>query len=278
MCLIAFGHRAVPGMELLVAANRDEFIERPTSPAHFWEGHPNILAGRDLRAGGTWMGVSRTGRFAAITNFRNPRDRRTDAPSRGALVGDFLLGSESPQAYLAGIAGRAGAYNGFSLLVGAGVELWFCSNRNGAAYRIEPGVHGLSNHLLDEPWPKVRRAKNWVRSLLTGPFDAEDCFELLADETVAADPELPDTGIGLERERKASAIRIRDPVYGTRCSTVLIMREPGEVEFHERSFAADGQVTGTLSFSFSREGTTPGTAASSLRDRSPLPGKPGRAG
>ena len=277
MCLIALAHRAAPGLRLLVAANRDEMFERPAAPAHFWEDHAQILAGRDLRAGGTWLGMSRTGRFGAITNFRNPLDRRDDAPSRGALVSDFLLGEESPQAYLSRIAARAGAYNGFSLLVGDGNELWFCSNRNGDASRVEPGIHALSNHVLDEPWPKVRRAREGLRRLLAGSFDAEDCFELLADETVAPDSELPHTGIGLERERKASAIRIIDPVYGTRCSTVVIVRETGEMQFHERSFAADGPVTGTASFNFSVE--LPGRAGGPFRgEQSRLPRTPGRAG
>ncbi len=250
MCLIALAHRASPEVVLAVLANRDELFERASAPAHFWNDHPQVLAGRDLRAGGTWMGVSRQGRFAAITNFRNPLDRRDDAPSRGDLVGGFLSGTEPPHAYIDAVAARAGAYNGFSLIAGTPEELWFCSNRDGAPYRIQPGIHGLSNHLLDEPWPKVRRAREGLRELLRQGFTAEDCFRLLADETLAPDEELPETGIGLARERKASAIRIRDPIYGTRCSTVLIVRASGEAKIHERSFASDGSVTGTVSFSF----------------------------
>ncbi len=275
MCLIAIAHRAAPGIDLLVAANRDEFFERAAEPAHFWPDHSEVLAGRDLRAGGTWMGISRTGRFAAITNFRNPRERRDDAPSRGALVGDFLAGQATPQAYMASIAPRSPAYNGFSLLVARGAELWFCSNRDGAPYRVEHGFHGLSNHLLDEPWPKVRRAKEGLARLLRGPFDAEDCFELLADESPAPDAYLPDTGIGLERERKSSAIRIRDAVYGTRCSTVLIVRNSGDAEFHERSFAADGGVTGTVSFNFALEDAPARAASPGAGSR--LPRRSGRA-
>ena len=275
MCLIALAHRAAPGTELLVAANRDEFFERPTVAARFWPDRPDLLAGRDLRAGGTWMGITRSGRFAAITNFRNPKSRRTDAPSRGALVGDFLKGSESPGAYLERISDGASAYNGFSLLVGAGAELWFYSNSNGHAYPVAPGIHGLSNHVLDEPWPKVKRATEGLRARLNAPFRAEDYFELLADETVAADAELPDTGIGLERERKASAIRILDPIYGTRCSTLLVVRA-GTVGFHERSFSDEGRVTGTVSFSFSLEHGT--ASAPSRHEESRPPGKPGRGG
>jgi uncharacterized protein with NRDE domain len=277
MCLIAFGHRAASGLELVVAANRDEFFARPTAPAQFWSDAPGILAGRDLRAGGTWMGITRTGRFAAITNFRNPRDRRTDAPSRGALVGDFLSGSQSPEAYLGAIRATAARYNGFSLLAGISGELWFFSNSDGKLYRVAPGVHGLSNHVLDEPWPKVRRATAALGALLAKPFDAEDCFELLADETVADDRDLPDTGLGLERERKSSAIRIRDAEYGTRCSSVLVWRADGAIEFQERSFAPDGSTTGTVRFSFSLAETGVEPGAPSRYEESPLPRTPGRA-
>jgi uncharacterized protein with NRDE domain len=277
MCLIAFAHRAAPGIELLVAANRDEFFERPSVPARFWEDRPGILAGRDLLAGGTWLGIAhRPGqalRFAAITNYRDPGNRRDAAPSRGALVSDFLSGRQSAADYLADLAPTAADYNGFSLLVSDGAQLWFSSNRDGAAYRVGPGIHGLSNHLLNEPWPKVKRAKQGLARILAEPFEAEDCFALLADETQAPDIELPRTGLALERERNSSAIRIRDPVYGTRCSTVLLLRDSGEVEFHERSFAPEGGVTGTVSHSFTLQ---PATAASP-RGESPPPRTSGRA-
>ena len=252
MCLIAFAHRAVSGAALVVAANRDELFERPTAAARFWEDHPSVLAGRDLRAGGTWMGVTRSGRFAAITNFRNPRDRRNDAPSRGALVGDFLTGTESPQRYLERLRPRAKDYNGFSVLVATPEAMWFYSNSNDALLPVEPGVHALSNHVLDEPWPKVRKAREGVRALLGTPLQPEQLFDMLADETTAPDEELPDTGIGLGRERKASAMRIRDPFYGTRCSTVLIVRGTSVI-FQERSFTADGGTAGTVRYEFAIE-------------------------
>ena len=260
MCLIVLAHRARPGIELIVAANRDELFERPALPAAFWPDHPDILGGRDQQAGGSWLGISRAGRFAAVTNYRDPRQRRADAPSRGALVGDFLKQSAAPGQYLEGIEPLAGEFNGFSLLAGVPGDLRFYSNKAGdrAAHVVSPGVHGLSNRLLDEPWPKVARSKAWLERLLDRPFAPEPLFELLADETVAPDAELPDTGIGLERERKASAIRIRDAVYGTRCSTVVLLRSNGEGEFHERSFAADGSVSGTVSFRL----RTPGPATS----------------
>jgi len=250
MCLILIAHRALPGIALQLAANRDEFFARPTLPAAWWPEHPEILGGRDLRAGGTWLGVSRSGRFAAITNFRDPASRRDDAPSRGALVGDFLLGTEPPAQYLERIAPHAGQYNGFSLLAGQGTDLWFMSNRGDGLMPVRPGVHGLSNHLLDEPWPKVTRGTAWLARLLPQPFSAENYFSLLADEEQAPVSELPGTGIDLARERRASAIRIRDALYGTRCSTVLRIAADGAVEFHERSFTAAGEVSGTVSHRF----------------------------
>jgi uncharacterized protein with NRDE domain len=250
MCLILFAHQAIAGVSLQLAANRDEFFARPTSPADWWRDHPEILAGRDLQAGGTWLGVSRTGRYAAITNFREPASRRDDAPSRGALVGDFLLGDETPALYLERIAPRIGQYNGFSLLVGVGADLWFVSNRGNGAAKVSPGVHGLSNHLLDEPWPKVTRGTAKLGDLRGRDFSAEDYFGILADETEASGDALPKTGISPERERKSSAIRIRDAVYGTRCSTVLRITSGGQVSFHERSFAPEGHVTGTVGHQF----------------------------
>ncbi|OGA04167.1 MAG: hypothetical protein A3H35_08755 [Betaproteobacteria bacterium RIFCSPLOWO2_02_FULL_62_17] len=250
MCLILFAHRAQAGVNLLLAANRDEFFVRPTLAAAWWPDHPDILAGRDLQAGGTWLGVTRSGRFAAITNFRDPASRRDDAPSRGDLVGDFLLGTESPAQYLGRISAHADRHNGFSLLAGQGDELWFLSNRGNGLMAVQTGVHGLSNHLLDEPWPKVTRGTARLARQMPQPFAAESYFKLLADEEQAPDSELPSTGIDLERERRSSAIRIRDAVYGTRCSTLLRITAAGAVEFHERSFTAAGEVSGTVSHRF----------------------------
>ena len=250
MCLILFAHRAQPGVTLQLAANRDEFFTRPAQAAAWWSDHPEILAGRDLQAGGTWLGVTRHGRFAAITNYRDPASRRDDAPSRGALVGDFLLGTTSPREYLEHIAGQAVRYNGFSLLVGHEADVYFFSNRGNGVTAVPAGTHGLSNHLLNEPWPKVRRGKDGVTRLMQQPFAAESYFTLLADERQAPDSELPDTGVGLARERRSSAIRIRDAVYGTRCSTLLRIEDNGTANFHERSFTAQGEISGTVSYQF----------------------------
>src|SRR6185295_4694266 len=208
MCLIAFAWRAHPHYRLVVAANRDEYFGRPAAPAGFWDDHPNVLAGRDLEAGGTWLGVTLDGRFAALTNYRNPADKKTGAPSRGSLVSDFLTGKAAPMEYLQGVEQRAVNYNGFSLLAGDAASLAFLSNRGGHASRVAPGIHGLSNHLLDTPWPKVRKGKAGLAALLDGPFDAEAAFGLLGDTERAAGGDLPSTGVSPELEERLSAIRI----------------------------------------------------------------------
>lgn len=250
MCLILLAWKHRDGLPLVVAANRDEDFARPTAAADFWQESPDILAGRDLTAGGTWLGTSRGGRFAAITNFRNPTDRRTDAPSRGALVANFLRDTCSPSEYLNTLQASAHEYNGFSLLVGDLDQLWCYSNRGLDPQPLPPGVHGLSNHLLNTPWPKVKRGVSALGTLTRRTADADEYFNLLGDTTPAADLELPDTGVGLERERWLSATRLVGASYGTRCSTVLRMSASGETEFHERTWAMDGQAVATVSHRF----------------------------
>ena len=249
MCLIAIAWRAHPAYRLVVAANRDEYFGRPSMPADFWDDHRGVLAGRDLEAGGTWLGITLGGRFAALTNYRNPADRRTAVPSRGALVSDFLKGKAGPSRYVTEIQKTAMNYNGFSLLIGDTDSLWFLSNRGGGPLRVGPGVHGLSNHLLDTPWPKVERARARLASQLKRPFDAAAAFELLNDTERAPSAELPSTGVSIEMEERLSAIRILAAGgYGTRCSTVLCFTNDGRVEFHERSYREDGGASGTVSY------------------------------
>jgi len=248
MCLIAFSWRAHPRYRLVVLANRDEYFGRAAAPAAFWSDHPYVLAGRDLEAGGTWLGITRDGRFAALTNYRNPAENKDGAPSRGALVSGFLTGSAAPGEYLRRIESRAAEYNGFSLLVGDAGTMFFFSNRGGGAVPVEPGLHALSNHLLDTPWPKVERARARLGKHLQKPFDAEAAFRLLDDTERAPNGKLPRTGVSLELEERLSAIRIlASGGYGTRCSTALCLGEDGEIEFHERSYAEDGSVSGTIS-------------------------------
>jgi uncharacterized protein with NRDE domain len=273
MCLIAFAWRAHPRSRLIVAANRDEYFGRPAAPAGFWDDHPNVLAGRDLEAGGTWLGVTLDGRFAALTNYRNPADRKTGAPSRGALVSDFLTGRTAPEEYARQVEGRAKDYNGFSLLVADAQSMFFFSNRGGPARRVAPGVHGLSNHLLDTPWPKVERAKAKLAALLDRPFDSEAAFRLLDDTERVPGGELPSTGVSLELEERLSAIRILAVGgYGTRCSTVLSLGEGGRIEFHERSFREDGGESGKVGYRLTLQAGK--ARASSRRAESPLPKTP----
>lgn len=250
MCLILFAWRAHPEHALVVAANRDEYFERPAQPAAFWDDAPEVLAGRDLSAQGTWLGVTRAGRFASITNYRNPAQRMATAPSRGRLVTDFLTAAHRPSAYFAGVAPQAHEYNGFSMLAADRSSLAFFSNREGVVRHIGPGLHGLSNELLDTPWPKVETGKQRLGALLAGTFDPAAYLELLGDTEPAHDRHLPDTGVGAERERKLSSIRIAGGDYGTRCSTVVRIGTDGKAEFWERSYDREGGVTGAVHFSF----------------------------
>ncbi|OGA53998.1 MAG: hypothetical protein A3G25_09670 [Betaproteobacteria bacterium RIFCSPLOWO2_12_FULL_63_13] len=254
MCLVLFSWRAHPEHVLVVAANRDEFHHRPSCAAAFWNDSPDVLAGRDLTALGTWLGVSRSGRFAAITNYRNPAERMATAPSRGHLVADFLSASKSPHDYFSGIAPHAGQYNGFSMLAADFDSIAFFSNRQGAIAEIEPGVHGLSNHLLDTPWPKVIEGKARLEVLLQGKFDPQAYLELLGDTEPAYEAILPDTGVGIEFERRFSSIRIVAGDYGTRCSSVLRIGLDGKADFWERSYDREGNPGGTVHFSFAIPG------------------------
>lgn len=233
MCLIAFAYKAHPRYPLIVAANRDEFLDREADPAHFWEDHPIILAGRDRKAKGTWMGVTRSGRFAAVTNHRDLRRPAVNGPSRGLLVRDALL-ADPP--------GDAAPVDGYNLLHGPLDALRYRSNISGEDSALTPGVHGLSNALLNTPWPKVRRAIARMRSIASEAEPEPDAlFSLLSESDQAQDAELPDTGLGVERERALSAIRIDLPGYGTRCSTVILVCSDGTVWFEERTWQT-GQV------------------------------------
>lgn len=231
MCLIVFAWRVVPSVPLIAAANRDEFYERATAPAALWPEHPQVYAGRDLKAGGSWMGITQpkgegaSSRFAAITNIRAPSEQKDNAPSRGHLVADFLAGEMSPLDYIAHIRRDAHDYNGFNLVLGDRDTLIWYSNKGDADPRngqpLAPGIYGLSNALLDAPWPKVLKTKAQFASLLCLGAPDEAYFEMLADTTPAPDLRLPETGVPLDVERMLSAVRIESPNYGTRTSTVV---------------------------------------------------------
>lgn len=251
MCLILFAWDVHPAYRLVVAANRDEYYARPTAPAAFWPEAPGLLAGRDLAGGGSWFGITRQSRFAALTNYRDQASHRPEAPSRGALVTGFLLGDQPPAAWLTAVARQGAAYNGFGLLCGDLRELWYQSNRGGPPAAVSPGIHGLSNHVLDTPWPKVVRGTAALGQVLQAPaVDPEALFALLADRTSAPDGQLPGTGVSLAWERLLSPLFIDAEGYGTRSSTVLLVGRDGEVFFAERSFAAGAVPGATATFRF----------------------------
>jgi uncharacterized protein with NRDE domain len=251
MCLIFVALDVHPKYPVIIAANRDEFYDRPTAPAAFWPENPELLAGRDLRAGGTWLGITRTGRIAALTNYRDPHDNRPDAPSRGLLVTGFLLSEEPPSGYLDRLANDASSYNGFNFLAGQNRDFYWYSNRGDGIQKLSPGIHGLSNRLIDTPWPKVEKGKRKLEEIASSEkVTTEDFFQLLSDRTMPADERLPDTGVGLEWERILAPMFISSPTYGTRSSTVILLDRSGRITFEERCFANGGN-RGTSSGKYS---------------------------
>ena len=251
MCLILLAHGAHPDYPLVIAANRDEYYQRPAARAAFWEDHPHILAGRDLEGMGTWLGVTRAGRFAALTNFRDPSERKTDAPTRGRLVSAFLASDEGPRAYLEEVAALAPRYKGFNLLAGDVDGVYYFSSRQSSVQKLSPGIHGLSNHLLDTPWPKVARGKERLQAALAQEPSAEALLDLLHDREAAAESELPATGIGAEMERVLSPALIVSPEYGTRASTAVLFGRDGGVSFSELTILRGGDIGATVSLRFS---------------------------
>ncbi len=246
MCLLAVAWRAHPQHRVVVAANRDEFYERPAQAARWWPDHRHVFAGRDLTAGGTWMGVTTDGRFAALTNVRRSEDDdgRADRPSRGALVSGFLIGDSTAGDYAAAV--DADAYNGFNLLVADHDELWWCGTQ-GPSELLGPGVYGLSNASLDTPWPKTARLTAAMREALQAePVDQAALFAALADRSIPNDSELPESNLPLERVRQLAACTVVTDDYGTRASSVLLVGDDG-VRMVERTLDADGAVAAEAS-------------------------------
>ncbi|MDX9733595.1 MAG: NRDE family protein [Thermoanaerobaculia bacterium] len=250
MCLIALALHAHPLYPLVVAANRDEALARPSAPADFWPDADGLLAGRDEESGGTWMGVTRSGRFAALTNVRDGRPPDPLAPSRGGLVVRFLAGGDEPLAHARAVAAERVRRNGFNLLAGAGGRLAWVSNAGGGPAEVTPGVHAVSNAALDSPWPKSLRTAAGLRRVLEdgGAIDPEELFAILSDRRIAADDELPETGVPLEVERLLSAPFIVAPGYGTRSSTLLLAARDGRAELLERRFDTSFRESGTSRF------------------------------
>ena len=249
MCLALVALDAHPTYRCVIAANRDEFHARGTEPAHWWD--DGVLAGRDLVAGGTWFGVTRAGRWALVTNFREGIPRDPYAPSRGRLVTQMLQSAASPLSAAAALLPDAGPYHGFNLLSGNRSDAAFASNRSSGAMALGAGIHGLSNHLLDTPWPKLLRSKTRLAAWLAeNEPTIEAAFALLADREPAPDAALPATGISPQWERLLSSTFIVDPDYGTRSSTVLLIASDGGARFVERSFDAAGHAIGDAAFEF----------------------------
>jgi uncharacterized protein with NRDE domain len=254
MCLIFLSLHDHPTYKLVVAANRDEFYKRRTAPAAFWEDHSFIVGGRDLEASGTWMAMSKYGKIGMVTNYRDPHNINPQAPSRGQLVSDFLVNGDLAHRYMNEVAQRGKAYNGFNLITGTPEALYYYSNYQGTVEAITPGLHGLSNHLLNTPWPKVERGKEKMKQVLSSrSIDPDDLFELLYDEQRATDDRLPDTGIGLERERALSSMFIKTNGYGSRCSTVVLIDRDNHVQYLERVYDLDTFSYQKNAFSFTIE-------------------------
>jgi len=252
MCLIVFALRPNHRLPLVVAANRDEFYSRETLPLAPWADAPWIFGGRDLQAGGTWLGVTQDGRFAALTNIREKNRSQLGKRSRGELVADFLRGRQSPADYLAEVARHLDDYAGFNLLLGNLHELYYLNSRERQPQKLPAGIYGLSNAALDTPWPKLERCRADLAEALDEHEPQTDAlFALLADRQQAADKELPDTGLTLDFERLLSSPFIASRDYGTRASTVLLRHADGSMWLGERRFGANGIYLGESSFTLS---------------------------
>ncbi|WP_434121943.1 NRDE family protein [Salinicoccus roseus] len=253
MCLIIFQKNSHPEYKLIVAANRDEFYERPTASAGFWQDHPEVLAGRDLSKGGTWLGLTKSGQFAAVTNIRKPGMDGVDKKSRGALVSNYLTGDMPPEQYLQSLEAEKDEYSGFNLLVGNQNDMYYLNNDGISPESVPDGTHGLSNHHLNTPWPKVVKGRSRLEEYLQNErsIDPDVIFGILADSEEAED-NLPDTGLPESLERQLSSPFISTPEYGTRSSTVVLVDHDDNATFVERTFSK-GVLTDENSYCFKIE-------------------------
>jgi uncharacterized protein with NRDE domain len=244
MCLILFAWQQHPDYPLIAIANRDEYYARPSRDAHWWE-DADIFAGRDLEAGGTWLGVNRRGHFAAVTNVREPGGLQPGKRTRGDLTRDYLAGSDDAETYLHKLASQDQDYAGFNLLLSDSSGLWFYSNREHRIRRIEAGVYGVSNGYFDEPWPKLKSGRAELSAMLDGEISHDQLLEILTDHRIALDHELPDTGVALDIERLLSSRFIRSADYGTRACSVVTLDRRQCIEFSEQNFI-DAQHRGEM--------------------------------
>lgn len=251
MCLIVFSYRQYKNFPLIFAGNRDEFYDRPARPAQFWKKYPNLLAGKDLKAGGTWLGVTKKGEFGALTNYRDLTSIKEDAPSRGKVVTDLLAGNQTPENFFSELRNKSGRYNGFNLIGGNSDRILYLSSETSETQSLEPGLYGISNALLNTPWPKVQFAKKQFAGLIgKNSVDEEGIFNLLTDKTRYPREELPDTGLSDELEVAVSSIFIKTENYGTRCSTLFYITGDGKLTFIERTYP-NGSVRESESVRFS---------------------------
>ncbi len=243
MCLVLLAYEHHPRYRLVLATNRDEYHDRPSQYAHWWQDHPGLLAGRDLEAGGTWLGVNRSGRLALVTNFREPGTRDQGKRSRGDLVRNFLTDDRRASEFAADLSADASAYSGFNLLLFDGENFLYLCNRGDFQEILQPGIHGLSNHRLNTPWPKVEKTRRlFANALSSADVDETELFSIIGDNRPFDDKVLPDTGIGHDLEKLLSAPFIVSPDYGTRCSTLVLWDNSGDIHFSERSFTPDGKM------------------------------------
>ena len=244
MCLIAFAYNMHPEYKLVLMANRDEFYKRPTRAAQFWnnEHKPDLLAGKDLEGGGTWMGVTKTGKWAALTNYRDPNWTRDNPPTRGNIALNYLTDSYSPEQYLNELQKTALQYEGFNVLVGDKENLFHYSNANDKITKLEPGIHGVSNAVLNTSWPKLKFAKDELSNAVNRDnLNKELLFKVLKNDQQAAEKAIPNTGIPHELEKAISPVFIQTENYGTRCSTLIFINRNGSVSFTERRFSEKGE-------------------------------------
>lgn len=253
MCLILFANNFHSKYKLILAANRDEFYDRPSTEANYWKDYPNLLAGKDLKANGTWLGITRQGKIAAVTNFRDfySQKEKTEFKSRGNLVTKYLTENFSPKEFSTYLSIHGIEYNGFNLIFGTPDELYHYSNISNTTTKVENGIHGLSNHLLDTAWPKVHSGKLRCRKILsTDEVSIDEIFNLLSDDKQFDDELLPDTGVGLEYERVLSSIFIKSPIYGTRSSSLITVDQNNNVFFSEKTFNWKTGNYNTVKFEF----------------------------
>lgn len=253
MCLVLFAIASHPRYPLLLAANRDEYYARPARPLQPWPDAPQLLAGQDLEAGGTWLGITRDGRFATVTNVREGIPRRTDQRSRGALTRDYLLGSLGAAAFAEFAYTEGEHYAGFNLLLGDRTGVYYCSNRGQPPRRLSRGFYGLSNDALDTPWPKVVSGKAALQQVALHEPSTDALIALLGDRHQPADALLPDTGVGLSLERIYASRFIASPSYGTRASTALLIDRDGHALLKEQNFGADGGIGPSIEYDWQIE-------------------------